>query len=200
MISEYRLSRHPGTELSEDKLHRDTSASNHRLPAHDVRINLDAVVRHGACVAAIRGGSYRLASEPSLRRNLRRSRGVRVRPRQMRDDIADADHTAQGILLDHRQQPHLMLIHQAQDGFKRIIQRAADQRPTEKTCDFLARFLICSINKRYQAALNQRRRPQAMARAMGGIARYSRATARQNGGSGAQLAQAPDSTKNRVSG
>jgi hypothetical protein len=38
----------------------------------------------------------------------------RGRPNQMSDDVGDADHADQGVVLENRQQPDLMLVHQLQ--------------------------------------------------------------------------------------
>jgi hypothetical protein len=48
MIDDDRVRGHSGAELAQHQFHRDTRSANHRLAAHDLRIDLDSLVRHGA--------------------------------------------------------------------------------------------------------------------------------------------------------
>ncbi len=54
---------------------------------------------------------------------------------QVVDYVADADHPDQGVIVEHRKQPDLMLVHQPQDGVEGVAGRAADQRPVEQFRD-----------------------------------------------------------------
>ena len=54
---------------------------------------------------------------------------------QVSNDVADADHADQRMILQNRQQPHLVLIHQLQDGVGGVVRRATDERPIDKVRD-----------------------------------------------------------------
>src|ERR1700674_3074914 len=48
---------------------------------------------------------------------------------QMPNDVVDADHANQCVVLKNRQQPYLVLVHQLQDRVDRIVSYATDKRP-----------------------------------------------------------------------
>jgi hypothetical protein len=46
VVGENGLGAHPSSQLSKDKLDRNASAADHRLPAHNLGVHLDAFVGH----------------------------------------------------------------------------------------------------------------------------------------------------------